>query len=63
LLPIISKHNISYVLLWRNAGLEQYYAPYPGQQSADDFKQFSEDRHLIFQDRLTPLAVYGRLLR
>ena len=63
LLPIISKHNISYVLIWRNAGMEQYYAPYPGQESADDFKQFSEDRHLIFQDRLTPLAVYGRLLR
>jgi len=60
LLPIISKYNTSYVLTWRNAGMEQYYAPYPGQISADDFKKFSESDHTIFQNRLTPLAVYGR---
>jgi hypothetical protein len=59
LLPVISKYKTSYVLVWRNAGIEQYYAPYPGQTSADDFKKFSEDSHLIFQNRLTPLSVYG----
>jgi len=63
LLPVISKYNTSYVLIWRNAGMEQYYAPYPGQLSADDFKKFSESGHVIFQNRLTPLAVYGKLLR
>jgi len=60
LLPIISKYKTSYMLIWRNAGMEQYYAPYPGQTSADDFKKFSEDRHLILQNRLTPLSVYGK---
>lgn len=60
LLPILSKYKTSYVLVWRNAGMEQYYAPYPGQQSADDFKKFSESDHTIFQNRLTPLAVYGK---
>jgi mannan endo-1,4-beta-mannosidase len=61
LLPVISKYKMSYVLIWRNAGIEQYYAPYPGQVSADDFKTFSEDSHLIFQNRLTPMAVYGKV--
>ncbi|BAU55483.1 glycoside hydrolase family 26 protein [Mucilaginibacter gotjawali] len=61
LLPVISKYKTSYVLIWRNAGTEQYYAPYPGQQSAEDFKKFSEDSHLIFQNRLTPLSVYGEV--
>jgi len=63
LLPIISKYKTSYVLIWRNAGMEQYYAPYPGQESADDFKKFSESDHAIFQNRLTPLAVYGKPLK
>ena len=60
LLPILSKYKTSYVLVWRNAGMEQYYSPYPGQESANDFKKFSESDHTIFQNRLTPLAVYGK---
>ncbi len=62
LLPVIAKHKISYVLAWRNAGKEQYYAPYSGQESAADFKRFFNDKNMIFQDRLTPLGVYGKLL-
>ena len=63
LLPVISKYKSSYVLFWRNAGMEQYYVPYPSQQSAGDFKKFSESSHTIFQNQLTPLAVYGRPLK
>ncbi|SHM42811.1 glycoside hydrolase family 26 protein [Mucilaginibacter sp. OK098] len=62
LLPVLSKYKTSYVLMWRNAGMEQYFAPYPGQLSANDFKKFSGDRHLILQNRLTPLGVYGKKL-
>jgi mannan endo-1,4-beta-mannosidase len=62
LLPVISKYKTSYVVIWRNAGMEQYYAPYPGQESADDFKDFSENSRTIFQNRLTPFAVYGKPL-
>ena len=29
-------------------------------QSADDFKKFSSDEHTMFQNRLTPLGVYGK---
>jgi mannan endo-1,4-beta-mannosidase len=61
LLPIISKYNTSYMLTWRNADEKQYYAPYPGQESAEDFKKFSESDHVMFQNRLTPLGVYGKV--
>jgi mannan endo-1,4-beta-mannosidase len=47
------------VLIWRNNGPEHYYVPYPGQASADNFKQFYEKANVIFQDKLTPLGVYG----
>ena len=63
LLPVISAHQESYVLVWRNAGPNQFYAPYPGQASAADFKKSSEDEHLIFQNKLTPLKVYGKELK
>ena len=61
LLPELKKYpKTAFVLVWRNAGPEQYYAPYPDQQSADDFKQFSSDGSLIFQNRLSPLSIYGK---
>jgi mannan endo-1,4-beta-mannosidase len=60
LLPSIRQHTLSYVLVWRNSGPEQFYAPYPGQRSADDFKKFYRDSLMIFQDRLTPMSVYGK---
>jgi mannan endo-1,4-beta-mannosidase len=62
LLPVISKYKTSYVLLWRNANTHHHYAPYPGQKSADDFKQFYASPKTMFQNRLTPLAVYGKLM-
>ncbi|MGZ3814171.1 MAG: glycoside hydrolase family 26 protein [Mucilaginibacter sp.] len=62
LLPILSKYKTSYVLLWRNANTHHFYAAYPGQRSADDFKQFSASEKTMFQKRLTPLAVYGKLM-
>lgn len=62
LLPTLSKYKTSYVLLWRNANTHHFYAPYPGQGSADDFKQFYANPQNMFQRRLTPLAVYGKLL-
>ncbi|MDB5136624.1 MAG: manA 2 [Mucilaginibacter sp.] len=62
LLPTLSKYKTSYVLLWRNANTHHFYAPYPGQQSADDFKQFFRNGETMFQNRLTPLAVYGKYI-
>jgi len=63
ILPELKKYsNTSFMLVWRNAGMDQYYAPFPGQVSAPDFKLFSTDQHTLFQNRLTPLAVYGKYI-
>ncbi|MDO4757532.1 MAG: glycosyl hydrolase, partial [Parabacteroides sp.] len=50
LLPIISKYPLSYVLVWRNARerITHYYAPYPGQVSADDFIEFYRSPKTLF---------------
>lgn len=50
LLPVIRKYPISYVLVWRNAREKKahYYAPYPGQSSADDFVKFYQDTCTLF---------------
>jgi mannan endo-1,4-beta-mannosidase len=52
-----------YVLVWRNANRERenrdhYYAPYPGQVSADDFVRFRNHPYVRFEDELPDL--YGR---
>jgi len=60
LLPTLSKHKVSYVMAWRNGRTDHYYAPYPGQASADDFIKFYNSQQTIFQNRLTPLGVYGK---
>lgn len=41
--PVIEKYPICYVLTWRNAWDREnhFYAPYPGQLSADDFADFA----------------------
>jgi mannan endo-1,4-beta-mannosidase len=60
LLPTLSKHKVSYVMAWRNGRTDHYYAPYPGQASADDFIKFYSSQQTLFQNRLTPLGVYGK---
>lgn len=50
LLPIVSKYPLSYMLVWRNARekVTHYYAPYPGQVSADDFVEFYNSPKTLF---------------
>lgn len=50
LMPVIEKYPISYVLVWRNAREKKnhFYAPYPGQVSADDFVKFYDDPRTLF---------------
>jgi len=60
LLPTLSKYNLSYVLVWRNGRPDHYYAPYPGQLSAEDFKKFYNSPRVLFQDRLSPMNIYRK---
>lgn len=50
LLPVLQKHAPAYVLLWRNAREKptHFYAPYPGQVSADDFVEFYRNPRTLF---------------
>lgn len=56
--PIVKDLQIAYVLVWRNHGYDQrakkmhYYAPYPGQVSAEDFKVFYNNPHILFESKL-----------
>ncbi len=50
LLPILKKYPVAYALAWRNARerVTHFYAPYPGQKSADDFVKFYKDPKTLF---------------
>ena len=52
LFPAIEGHKLCYVLLWRNAWDREahYYAPFPGQISAEDFKSEIERRGVLLLD-------------
>jgi hypothetical protein len=50
-------HNISYMMVWRNANMKQYYTPFPGQKSAPDFIAFEKDSFTLFERDLPDL--YG----
>ncbi|MCD8183208.1 MAG: glycoside hydrolase family 26 protein [Bacteroides sp.] len=50
LLPALEKYPESYVLVWRNARerVTHFYAPYPGQTSAEDFVEFYKSPKTLF---------------
>ena len=52
--------QLTYLLVWRNAtrhveNRDHYYAPFPGQESADDFIKFYESEHILLEDELPEL--------
>lgn len=64
LLPIIKDYQLSYVLVWRNAGYMpsikkmHYYAPYKGQVSENDFKKFYKTDKMLFEKELGLKNIY-----
>lgn len=50
LLPLLEAYPLSYVVVWRNAREREthFYAPYPGQVSADDFVTFYQSPRTLF---------------
>jgi Glycosyl hydrolase family 26 len=62
-LPAIEHHRIAYVLAWRNAGYKpsgqhEFYVPFKGQPSANDFVKFHDSSPMIFQKKVSVLAMY-----
>ena len=63
LFPAIKNFPIAYVLVWRNHGLNSenkmhYYAPYQGQASAEDFRQFYRSEKMLFLKETGKLKLY-----
>ncbi len=56
----IKDYKISYVLLWRNANNrpDHFYAPYPGQMSEINFKEFYKLPQTLFQEDVTKENLY-----
>ena len=52
--------QIAYVMVWRNANVareksEQFFAPYPGQATAEDFIRFYQSPYVLFENELPRL--------
>ncbi|WP_025146487.1 glycoside hydrolase family 26 protein [Pedobacter jeongneungensis] len=62
--PAVQSDIPAYVLFWRNAGYRpiekdnHYYAPYPGQQSAQDFIRFLNHKMIIMQPQAQSKRLY-----
>lgn len=50
LLPVVARHPVSYVLVWRNAHDKpgHFFAPYPGQRTTMDFVSFCNEKKTLF---------------
>lgn len=65
LLPILDGFPVAWVLVWRNHGYMEstdkmhYYAPYPGQKSARDFKKFYRHPRTLFEKKLRSKKIYS----
>ena len=62
--PAIKDFQLSYVLVWRNAGYMpsikkmHYYGPFKGQLSEADFKKFYQLKNVIFEKTLRSKNIY-----
>ncbi|MEO5563570.1 MAG: glycosyl hydrolase, partial [Chitinophagaceae bacterium] len=62
-LKVLSKHNISYALGWRNAGGKpggqfEFYVPYKGHATAPDFESFYKADRTLFQKDVSKEKLY-----
>lgn len=59
LLPIVQQSGAAYVLVWRNQNQRQFFAPYPGQASAADFRQFAANPTLLLGKKAAAQHFYA----
>ena len=50
--------RIAYLLVWRNANAQHFFAPYPGHPSAEDFIAFYNDPMTMFEDDLPDMYTW-----
>src|SRR5690606_24632213 len=66
LLPVLRVHRVSFVLVWRNAGLMNngklhYYVPYKEDISARDFINFYNSPGVLFEKKTKAAKMYQPL--
>ena len=54
--PGIKDSGAAWFLLWRNARPSHYFATYPGEISAEDFKEFAEFEEILFLDEVKKIS-------
>ena len=52
--------RIAWVLVWRNARQEHHYAPYPGHESASNFKVFCKDPIILMEGRIPKMYKFSK---
>ncbi len=57
-LPVVKKYRLAYAMAWRNSGPAEYYAPYAGQQSAEDFKTLYRSGNVLFSNEMKQVKIY-----
>ncbi|TFZ66718.1 beta-mannosidase [Hymenobacter sp. UV11] len=62
MLPLLLKYPVSYALTWRNGDPVHYFAPFPGQASAADFKLFTKNKKILMEKQIAPLHLYTKTL-
>lgn len=65
LLPVLQNHEAAYALAWRNAGEKkggdtEYYVPYKGSASANDFIKFCNDEKILLQADVAKEKLYQK---
>lgn len=60
LTPVIQDAGLAYVLVWRNGNPTHFYAPYPGQTSAEDFRRFAQRPDVWFGKKAAAARLYNR---
>ena len=55
LLPAIANEPLCYVLVWRNANDNHFFAPYLGSSSVSDFLLFKNSGQILFQKDLNKI--------
>ena len=59
LLPVVKDAGVSYVMVWRNARKSHFYAPYPDQASARNFKFFLSQPEVYFLNKTAAENMYA----
>ncbi|MFD2999581.1 glycoside hydrolase family 26 protein [Pontibacter toksunensis] len=59
LLPVVENAGLSYVLVWLNGRLDHYYAPYPGHNSVENFREFYNRDNVFFMKEVDARNIYS----